>query len=436
MANEIEKKPLFLSVLLFAAIFTGFNSSALAGNPHSARYSSDNDRIFWFIHISDIHIGASGIQDSQNLQWIVTDAKSIIDPDFIVASGDLTDSTNGNILGYPDGPHQEEWDEYRAILDPAGMDASFYYDIPGNHDAYNDRFFSYYLTNSIQGQATGQTQVSWTREFDFGKYHFLGINTADNTGAPFSIFFPWGDDAGLDENELAFIDTALKNHHDADLTLIFGHHPLTDTGYSNDTWLFYGQNQFVDYLDSYGVSLYGYGHTHRLDQEIFSGNDYTGFMNGDGVQYFNIASLGKSSENQYSIIAVDCNGISIVTRDVNTWPAVLITTPLDKDFGGYVNPYVYSVPGLSRDPIRALIFDPNTVTGVHYRIDGSGDWRLMSPVAGNPHLWEASWDASALSEGAHSIEVRAGSASGMSTALITVNVVHPAVMPWIQLLLL
>ncbi len=31
-----------------------------AGDPYSAYYSSANDRIFWFIHFSDIHIGTSG----------------------------------------------------------------------------------------------------------------------------------------------------------------------------------------------------------------------------------------------------------------------------------------------------------------------------------------------------------------------------------------
>jgi len=434
MDNRIAKKVFFISVLFLIALLIGFHSPALSGDPHSAYYSSKNDRLFWFIHISDIHIGASGPQESQNLQWIVSDAKDIIDPGFIVASGDLTDSTNGGFI--PNGPYQEEWDEYRAILNPAGMDASFYYDIPGNHEAYNDASFAYYLANSVQGQATGQTQISWTREFGFGKYHFLGINTAGNTGDPFSIFRPWGDYAGLDENELTFIHAELEEHSDADLTLIFGHHPVTDTGYSTDTWLFYGQNEFVGYLDSYGASLYGYGHTHRFEEDIFSGNDYTGFMQGDGIYYFNIASLGKSSENQYSIIAVDCNGISILTKDVNTWPAVLITAPLHKDFGGAMNPYVYEVPDLKRNPIRALVFDSNAVTGVHYRIDGSGDWHLMGPVHGNPHLWEALWDASALLEGEHTIEVQAASASGTSTALITVNVIHLTIMPWIQLLIL
>ncbi|MCG6877628.1 MAG: metallophosphoesterase, partial [Deltaproteobacteria bacterium] len=429
-----------LCALFVAAQLGAFESPAMCGDPHSAYYSSKNDRIFWFIQISDIHIGARETQDTQptqNLQWIVTEAVDTIDPEFIVASGDLTDSTNGNFFGFPDGPHQEEWDEYRGIVEPAGMDAGFYYDIPGNHEAYNDQYYDYYLANSVQGRATSQTQVSWTRSFDFGKYHFLGTNTAGNTGEGFSFTSPFGDPAGLDETELSFIHAELEAHQDADLSLIFGHHPLYDTGVSTDTWLFYGQTEFVGYMDSYGASLYGYGHTHRFSEDIFSGNSYTGFMEGDGVYYFNIASLGKSSENQYSIIAVDCNGISIVTKDVRTWPAVLITTPLDKDFGGTVNPYVYDVPNSSRNPIRALVFDSNAITGVHYRIDGSGIWHPMSPVSGNPHLWEALWNASALTKGDHTVEVQAASASGTSTALITVHVMPSiVVIPSLLLLLL
>lgn len=420
-----------LAVFLFTFL-AGFNSPVIAGDPHSAYYSSDNDKIFWFIHMSDIHIGTRGTQDSRNLQWIATDAKNIINPSFIVASGDLTDSTNGNLLGWPDGPHQEEWDEYRAILDPAGIDSSFYYDIPGNHEHYNDQYFEYYLANSIQGKATGQTQVSWTRDFSFGKYHFLGINTSDNTGSPFSIFWPWGDYAGLDENELAFINSELEQNQDADLTLIFGHHPVTDTGNFGETWLYYGASDFVGYMDSYGASLYGYGHTHRFEEDIFAGDDYTGYMTGDGVFYFNIASLGKSSENQYSIIALDCNGISIVTKNVNSWPAVLITAPMDKYFGGVENPYTYSVPNSDANPIRALVFDVNPANEVQYRIDGAGDWHSMSIVPSNPQLWEALWGASSLSEGEHSIEVRATSASGMSTDIITVTITMAEPVPDIK----
>jgi len=101
---------LFLLSLLVSPL--GFDNVVFASDPHSAYYSSENSNLFWFIHTSDTHIGASGTQDSQNLQWIVTQGKNIINPNFIVVTGDLTDSTNGNFLGWPNGPYQAEWEQY------------------------------------------------------------------------------------------------------------------------------------------------------------------------------------------------------------------------------------------------------------------------------------------------------------------------------------
>ena len=257
------KKRLFFQPLLISLVIFIFPYLSIAGNPHGAYYHWSSDRLFWFMIISDSHIGAGGSQDTDYLNWAVNEAREVIDPLFIVNAGDLTDSTNGGVI--PNGPYQEEWDMYRQILDAAGIDATFYFDIPGNHDAYNDANFAYYLANSIQGSAFDSTQHSWVRKFPFGSYHFLGVCTAGNDGAPFSIW-PWddyGDHAGLDEGELSFIESQLINHPDAELTLIFGHHPF-EAGYSSliDTGLTYGLESLLDLINDYGVSQYGFGHTH------------------------------------------------------------------------------------------------------------------------------------------------------------------------------
>ena len=167
-----------LAALIAAGLLTIGDIPARGGSPGGAVYSPATDRVFWFIHFSDIHIGTSGSTEADNLRWLVTTARQVIAPEFMVATGDLTDSTNGNWLGVPNGPYQAEWDEYKNILAEAGVEASFFYDLPGNHDAYNDQYFAYYRANSVQGRATGGTQVSWTRTFTFGKYHFLGVNSA------------------------------------------------------------------------------------------------------------------------------------------------------------------------------------------------------------------------------------------------------------------
>ena len=418
-----------ISLILAACVLLPSHVTVSASDPHGAYYSSDTNKVFWFIHASDLHVGTSESTDLANFQWLVTTARDVIRPSFIVATGDLTDSTNGNWLNYPNGPYQAEWDQYKAIIDAArGPDdwMDFFYDLPGNHDAYNDQDFSYYLANSVQGRATGKTQLSWTRTFPFGKYHFLGVNSADNTGAAFSIFPPYGDYAGLDTSELAFVNQQLTAQADASLTFVFGHHPVTSTGSSTDTYLYYGQQEFVHYLDQYRASTYNYGHTHANSQALFKGNSYTGLMSGDGIYYYNVASLGKDSPNTYSLVAVDCNGVSSVTTTVGTWPLVLITAPLDKYVGTAVNPYVYTVPTSSGNPIRALVFSPTSVTAVSYRVDGAA-WLPMSQVATNPALWQATWDASGLAAGEHTIDVQAGATLDSIKVQLTSTVNHPPV---------
>ncbi len=414
------KYPTFLFLWFFLSLYL-FLGSIWAGDPYAGRYCTENDRLFWFVQTSDVHIGASESQDGQNLLWLVTQGKNVINPSFMVVTGDLTDSTAGNLLGLPDGPYQSEWNEYKTIVD-GRVDASFFYDLPGNHEQYNDGDFTYYLANSVQGRATGKTQVSWNRTFDSRKYHFLGVNTADNTGSGFSIFWPYGDHAGLDSTELSFIRSALEQNGDAHLTLVFGHHPLAPTGSSTDTYLLYGTSEFVGYLNAYGASFYGYGHTHVYDEDFFTQN-----MNG-GIYYFNVASLGKSSANQYTLMAVDCDGLSMGIQTVNAWPAVLITAPMDRYLGGTVSPYVYPVPNGSANPIRALVFDPNPVTQVQYRIDGGSTWRPMAK-SGNQYLWEALWNASSLAQGEHTVEVQATTSSGTRGNAITVYVQAQQALP-------
>jgi predicted phosphodiesterase len=408
-----------------AVLLVLFVSPALPGYPNAADYSTDNDKIFWFILVSDTHIGARGSQDSNNLTWIVTQGMNVVQPEFVVLSGDLTDSTNGNWFGYPNGPYQQEWDEYKSILAKGNVNSTNFYDIPGNHDAYNDQYFQYYIYNSVQGQETGSTQVSWTREFYFGKYHFLGVNTADNTGASFSLAWPYGDYAGLDSDELAYIWDELTSHPCHDLTFVFGHHPVTDTGGTTDTWLYYGAQDFIGMLDQYGASVYGYGHTHKYSEVLFQGDAYTGYMDGDGIVYLNVDSVGKSSDNNFTVIAVDCNGISTKTQAIGKWPLVLITTPVNNNLGGVSNPYAYEIPTALDNPIRALVFDAATVSQVQYRIDG-GQWNSMQPVRGNLKLWEASWDNTALSEGMYNIEVEA-TGSTVNSDMISVYVVSNVV---------
>ncbi|MBN1827733.1 MAG: metallophosphoesterase [Deltaproteobacteria bacterium] len=410
-------------ILLLLVLFTG---TAAAGNPHSAYYSDQNDRLFWFIVAADCHIGAVEGDGSSRLQWLLTTARNTIEPSFVINAGDLTDSTNWNVLGLPYfGPHQTEWDEYRTICDAAGANASWYFDIPGNHDAYNDSTFAYYRNHSVQGRATDQMQHSWTRVFPYGAYHFLALNTAGNDGSNFTLLPPdYGDDAGLDSTELTFVENELLAHQTEDLTMIFGHHPIVKQADSvwqewAETSIGYGGDELVSLMNANGASLYGYGHTH-----LYSEKFYTREMT-EGVIYLNMASLGTSDYNHYALIAVDCNGISIKPASYGAWPVVMITTPLDRNLGMRNNPYTTSIPKTSlENPVRALVFDINPVTAVSYRIDQQGAWLPMTQVPGNQHLWEAHSGVDLNGEN-HTIEVRATGSSTVTDIVPTASPEEP-----------
>ena len=135
--------------------------------------------------------------------------------------------------------------------------------------------------------------------------------------------------------------------------------------------------------------MYAYGHTHAVEHiESYFQNR---------TLFYNVKSL--CTDNRYSLVAVDNNGISVAEAVGNEWPVVLITAPTDK-YLGHGNPYIntYTVHPSDSNPVRALVFcDPNyaSILSVKLTIDGA-DVGIMNPVSGNERLWEGYFDASSL----------------------------------------
>ena len=417
------KKIFYLRFLQVGLVLTFLFPAITAADTGKSYYHRSADRLFWFMVISDIHIGDSGSQDTQYLTWAVNDAYNTILPEFIVAAGDLTDATNGGVI--PDKQFSEEWEVYRQILVDAGMHADIYYDIPGNHDHYRDEDFAYYLFYSIQGQAHGSTQHSWTREFPYGKYHFLGIATAGNDGAEFSIW-PWdnfGDHAELTPAEITFLESALIANPDAEITFMFGHHPFeADADDWTETAIQDGLDDLLDLIDLYGVSHYGYGHTHNYMEDIWTKDIIS------EIFYINTDSLGESNEDHYTLMAVDGNGVSMVAAQQGLWPVVLITAPADRFLWQppeeVFNPHAYEIPPGKANPIRALVFSPDPVSWVKFQIDGAGGWQDMQQVGQTP-IWVGYWDASEASAGPHTVTVQAQGTATISHQVQTY--INPAI---------
>ncbi len=382
----------FATVLIAAVLAT----ATASGSPADAWYAEDADHLFWFLVTADVHVGENlfgGTQDTDNLAWVVGEAFQTIRPRFVFICGDLVDATHGGLI--PKQQSDDEWSEYRAVLEAAGMTPDILVDLPGNHDQYCDKGLTHYRKFSMQGSTDDQTQhsiVAWPfpprsagGQVPEGFYHFLTVATPANDGACWPA-----DNAGLDAAEMDFIKAALAANEGASLHFAFGHHGV-HWGGSNK--LGEGGGEFRQLLQQYQVAAYFWGHTHDYFSEYH-----------DGTLFFNVRSLGKSDDQNVALAAVDHDSLAVRAFTARRWPFVLVTAPADRSLGGG-NPYAYTVPrSWTSAPVRALVFSVPVPAGVRFRVE-DGPWVEMAEVA--PGVYQGTLDATGLSEGEHRLRVRA-----------------------------
>lgn len=348
-------------------------------------YGNDTDMIFWFVHVTDIHIGWSGADAIFN--DFCNDALPYIDPYVIVATGDLTDSVYT-------GQSVDQWTTYRNAILNAGYDNETWWDIPGNHDGYGDSdTFSYFLTYSITGASRGDNggiiQYDWKLEFSFGTYYFFGLNTVVDDGSQ----WPAGTNAELTTEELDWLENKLQSCTDANLTIVMGHHPHYNGNIPSATSS--QGHTLMDMFELYGVDLYLYGHNH--ENEVLYNDD---------TILIQTASLGKSNKD-FTVFAVDHDGLAWARTTVDSWPVLIVTAPLDID----THPNPYKVPHQwEYAPIRALVFDKVSDVTVEWSFDGT-TWHPMTEA--REHVYVGYFNASLLTPGQnHTITVRVTSSSG------------------------
>ena len=377
----------------YKTTYDGFPTTNL--HEFKAHISNETNNIFWFVQITDVHIGAYFLTgDNRKNFRDFFENMNYVNPNFIVDTGDLV---NGQIP-LPTQQDLQQW-IYRndTIAAANAYNTSYFYDAIGNHDGYGeDGTFSHYLTWSVQKKLLNQ----WNRTFSFGNYTFLILNTAEDRGD-----FPYGTAGDLNQTELDWFEQQLNTCQDSNLTIVFGHHPEWDLG-TNITSI--TNKSFLDLVEDNNVSAYFFGHNH----ENFERNQ-------GGTAFIGTDSLGQPSESPgYRIVAIDNDGISSIFQPLNAWPAVLITCPIDRE----LTMQAFDIPNNTEAvPIRALVFNKSILSEVKYKID-DGNWNSMNLVSGNPNLWNASFNASSLTDESHTLTVVASTLLGTSYDQITFHV--------------
>ena len=389
MRLRIQKATLF--VLTTGLVLSFFAAGTHAADPTSAAYSNDPGRIFWIMHISDSHIGASvveGANASENFAFALGEAYDVINPEVVVNTGDLCDGSINNIPAT--GQSVEEWSEYRTIVDSAGMTTDRYIDIPGNHDAYGesgDGQLTYYLAWSLNGSTFGKTTRSQLLRFPFGDYILYGTSTP-NEGS--NIFVEHSEFSPAELAELEAEISTSATAAAAQLVFVFGHHYLHQPDNGDQAELILQQAQ----------AMYFHGHDHAFetyyDSDILRGQ---------------VDSMGKGDTNNIAVIAVDNNAVTYESTSTgDPWPFIVVTAPANRRLHNSedsIHPYAYDVcRSGTANPIRALVFDNNTVTEVTFEPPGGPPVPMTrDPV--EPRLWHGTWDASGLSEGETTLTVTA-----------------------------
>jgi len=371
-------------------------ASVYAARPDLALHDPSPDQIYWFIQSGDCNIGRQGNLPANHLDWLLVEARTVINPAFIVLTGSLVDGTNAQ--ENPQPPYVEEWQQYSQIMFANGANDDWLFDLPGSRDAWNDPGLNAYLTASVQGSATGEYRHAWSIDTPKGEYLFLGVSTVDDSGPAYP-----DEPAVFSEQDRQWLYGWSEEAEQARMLFVFGHNPL-------QTFLpWEGVYKLYQWLYDYGAAGYGYSHfpLDTLDER----SEFTGDLlrvNGGG--------LGFNSTCQYTLWVIDHDGVSVNCAKAEQFP-IVISSPLDAGLGGS-NGYAYPLAaGAPSVHVRALACAPGQPASLNGVIEDVGIAFDLLRVGDSP-IYQGEFDATGLDNGTYRITV---SAEGLQSHTITVK---------------
>ncbi|KAG9392472.1 Calcineurin-like phosphoesterase [Carpediemonas membranifera] len=158
-------------LMFFACSFLwamGFYQAQLSISSTTGIPGTKFDETWWFVQISDVHISSVDAVHqwrARSLSQFIDNVAPVIDPDFVLLTGDLTDSRTG-LEGMRTRQWPADWMTYASMV--GRQDPLYWIDMRGNHDTYgvddftasNNYFCSYSLASTLPGRCEG-----------FVKYH-------------------------------------------------------------------------------------------------------------------------------------------------------------------------------------------------------------------------------------------------------------------------
>jgi len=378
----------FIPIIFNFKAFNSFENSEKINSVASNQgyINTDNYEIFWFIHVSDLHVTTTDSLESFN--YLLNETFMEINPLLIVNTGDLVDSNLGSSLNV------NEWLKYENILNNTGMNSSVYVDLIGNHDVSLNPNYEYFLNYSITGNTYNATQISFNKSFSFGDYAFIGLDTTKNTSYNFIEFGHFG---FLNTKEMDWYEGELEKYKNCDRIFVFGHHPINRSNYLLFSDLTSSGKSLIELNEEYNVFCYFCGHSHD-----------TFFQKSNGLLHVETKNF-DNDEGVYRIVAVDNNQLSTSVEEVGVWPQGIITYPPREEY------IVESLGNLNK--IRVLAWDPLGLESVEWCVYNQfnsriTDWKPLFNTGINNPLWEGNWPSNLNDGNNYFIKVKITGASG------------------------
>jgi hypothetical protein len=236
MHNEINRREFLKLAGLGGVVFAsgiGFEQAAFAGK----KKLED----FFFVQLSDSHWGFEGDRINPDAKGTLRKAIAQVNdlehkPDFIVFTGDLTQTTDDTKI------RRARMKEFTDIV--SDLDCREIKFMPGEHDAALDNGETY-------KEFFGQTHYT----FDHKGVHFIAIdNVSDPTGS-------------IGEEQLEWLKRDLANRPLESNIVVLTHRPLFDL-YPQWDWATRDGSKAIDLLMPFKNVTVFYGHIHQENHQM------------------------------------------------------------------------------------------------------------------------------------------------------------------------
>jgi Calcineurin-like phosphoesterase len=236
MTTEIDRREFLKLAAVGGVVFL----SGLGAQP-GLGMSANKNNDFFFVQLSDSHWGFEGAKVNPDakgtLLKAVKEVNSLVQkPDFIVFTGDLTQTTDDVIV------RKKRMKEFQQIV--SELDTKIIHYMPGEHDASLDNGETY-------KDFFGETHYS----FDHKGVHFITIdNVSDPTGS-------------IGEAQLEWLKSDLSKQKKNANIVVLTHRPLFDL-YPQWDWATRDGGKAIDLLMPFQNVTVFYGHIHQENHHM------------------------------------------------------------------------------------------------------------------------------------------------------------------------